>query len=153
MNMTLTTKESGLIKDMKDQESLCIKKYDQYAQETTSVPLKQLFTSMAQTERAHLKTVTDMMNGSVTPAPNTISNADNEYCCAWQYKDETERNRDKFFCQDMLATEKHASSLYDTSVFEFTDPVARKVLNHIQAEEQQHGERLYAYMKANGMYN
>ena len=52
----------------------------------------------------------------------------------------------------MLSTEKHASALYDTSVFEFTAPNARKVLNHIQAEEQQHGEQLYSYMNANGMY-
>ena len=33
------------------------------------------------------------------------------------------------------------------------DPAARKLLNHIQAEEQQHGEMLYAYMNANNMYN
>ena len=52
----------------------------------------------------------------------------------------------------MLATEKHASSLYDVSVFEFGDPVARRVLNHIQSEEQQHGEQLYSYMKSNNMY-
>ena len=49
-------------------------------------------------------------------------------------------------------TEKHASSLYDTSVFEFADPAARKLLSHILQEEQQHGERLFAYMKANQIY-
>ena len=54
--------------------------------------------------------------------------------------------------RDMLATEKHASSLYDVSVFEFGNPVARRVLNHIQSEEQQHGEQLYSYMKSNNMY-
>ena len=48
--------------------------------------------------------------------------------------------------------EKHVSSLYDISVFEFSDTNMRKALNHIQAEEQQHGEKLYAYMNANGMY-
>ena len=30
---------------------------------------------------------------------------------------------------------------------------ARKMLNHIQSEEQQHDEKIYAYMKANGMYS
>ena len=41
--------------------------------------------------------------------------------------------------------------LYDTCVFEFTDPQARKMLNHIQAEEQQHGEKMYTYMSNNNM--
>ena len=54
---------------------------------------------------------------------------------------------------DLLATEKHASALYNTCVFEFTYPEARKMLNHIQAEEQQHGEKIYAYMKCNNMYS
>ena len=52
----------------------------------------------------------------------------------------------------MLASEKHASGLYDTGIFEFTDPKARKMLNHIQADEQQHGEQIAAFMKSNGMY-
>jgi spore coat protein CotF len=53
----------------------------------------------------------------------------------------------------MLSTEKHVSALYDTSIFEFSNPEARKTLNHIQAEEQQHGEQLYAYMSCNQMYS
>lgn len=51
-----------------------------------------------------------------------------------------------------LRLEKHASGLYDTGIFEFTDPKARKMLNHIQADEQQHGEQIAAFMKSNGMY-
>ncbi|HHW60872.1 MAG TPA: spore coat protein, partial [Syntrophomonadaceae bacterium] len=29
----------------------------------------------------------------------------------------------------------------------------RQVLNHIQKEEQQHGEGIFNYMQNNGMYN
>ena len=49
--------------------------------------------------------------------------------------------------------EKHVSGLYDTSIFEFSDPAVRQVLNHIQSEEQGHGESIYSYMHQNGMYS
>ena len=49
--------------------------------------------------------------------------------------------------------EKHVSSLYDTTIFEFTSPTLRDTLNHIQKEEQIHGEQLYEYMKINNMYS
>ncbi|MDI9468160.1 MAG: spore coat protein, partial [Bacillota bacterium] len=54
---------------------------------------------------------------------------------------------------DMLMTEKYVSSAYDTAIFEFTDSNVRQVLNHIQKEEQQHGEGLFNYMQSHGMYN
>ena len=44
------------------------------------------------------------------------------------------------------------SALYNTGVFEFSDVQARNMLNHIQTEEQQHGQKIYEYMNANGMY-
>ena len=55
-------------------------------------------------------------------------------------------------CEDLLSTEKYVSSTYNTAIFEFRDPGVRQVLNHIQKEEQQHGEGLYAYMASHGMY-
>ena len=62
------------------------------------------------------------------------------------------RANDKYLCTDALAAEKHASSLYDTCIFEFRDDNVRDQLNHIQKEEQQHGKRIYDYMSANMMY-
>jgi len=59
---------------------------------------------------------------------------------------------DAALCQDLLMTEKYVSSTYDTAIFEFTDPQARQVLNHIQKEEQQHGEGIFHYMQSRGMY-
>ena len=43
-------------------------------------------------------------------------------------------------------------STYDTTIFEFRDANARQVLNHIQKEEQEHGEKIYNYMSQHGMY-
>lgn len=60
---------------------------------------------------------------------------------------------DKDLCQDMLMTEKYVSSTYDTTVFECTDTKVRQALNHIQKEEQEHGEQIFNYMQQNGMYN
>ena len=155
--MTLTQKESGLLKDMKGQEELCIQKYQKYAGLAKATELKALFESMAQVEQNHLQTVTAMMNGNVPsmPSQKPLENAGATSYCSTpaQYVTEEDRKADAFLCQDMLATEKHVSSMYDVSIFEFKDPSARKVLNHIQAEEQQHGQQIYAYMNCNGMYS
>lgn len=152
--MVLTTKETELLKDMKSQEELCIKKYNKYANEAKCSELKTLFTNMANTESNHLKTVNEMLSGKEPQAPGSLS-ADNSLCksCSSEYTNADDKNHDAFLCQDMLSMEKHVSSVYNTSVFEFKSPTARRMLSHIQAEEQQHGEMLYAFMNANGMYS
>ena len=150
---TLSTKENGLLNDLAGQEKLCIDKYNKYSAEAKSPVLKSLFETMAKTEQEHLKTVNDMLSGNTPSMPTTIGNSNNQNTQAFSYANDDDKKQDAFFCTDMLTTEKHASSLYDTSVFEFTVPEHRRILNHIQAEEQQHGEQIYAYMKNNNMYN
>ena len=59
---------------------------------------------------------------------------------------------DKDLLSDLLATEKYVSSTYDTAVFESASPVVRQTLQHIQKEEQHHGEELFNYMHSHGMY-
>ncbi len=61
--------------------------------------------------------------------------------------------REKDLLTDLLMTEKYMSDTYDTAIFEFTDSNVRQVLNHIQKEEQQHGEGIFNYMQSHGMYN
>lgn len=151
--MELTQKEMGLLKDMKGQEELCIEKYKKYAELAKAESLKMLFTSMAKVEENHLQTISAMMMGNIPSMPSTLENSNNNNCTSANYSSEAERTSDAFLCRDMLATEKHASALYDTAIFEFKAPEARRTLNHIQAEEQQHGEQLYAYMSCNGMYS
>ena len=151
--MTLTQKEHGLLKDAKGQEELCIAKYQKYSEMAKATELKALFASMAQVEQNHLQTVTSMMNGTVPQPAQKPENSNNNHCTPANYTTAEDRKSDALLCQDMLSTEKHVSALYDTSIFEFSDPQARQVLNHIQAEEQQHGEQLYAYMNCNQMYS
>ena len=59
---------------------------------------------------------------------------------------------DAQLCQDALTTEKYISGAYDTAIFESANPVVRQTLQHIQEEEQQHGEGIFNYMNAQGMY-
>ncbi len=60
---------------------------------------------------------------------------------------------DQNLCNDMLMTEKYVSGTYDTAIFEFREPQVRNIFNHIQKEEQQHGEAIFDYMQTHGMYN
>ena len=60
---------------------------------------------------------------------------------------------DAMICQDLLTTEKYVSGAYDTTIFECVDTNVRNALNHIQKEEQQHGEGIFNYMLSHGMYN
>ena len=153
MNMNLSTKESELLKDLKSHEQLCIDQYTSFANQAKNEQLKSLFNSIADTERSHLATVNELMSGKAPTVPSNIGNSNNDYCGATNYSDEQCKTEDCKLLKNMLAIEKQVSSVYDTAVFEFKNPQARKALNHIQAEEQQHGEQLYSFMSNNGMYN
>jgi hypothetical protein len=65
----------------------------------------------------------------------------------------TASQSDAGLCNDMLMTEKYVSGSYDSAIYEFTDTNVRQALNHIQKEEQQHGEGIYNFMQSNGLYN
>ena len=151
--MVLTQKESTLIKDLKGQEQLCIDKYTKHAECAHDPQLKQLFTRIAGVEREHLNTLNQIESGA-TPAAGDSKQATVPTFTAYHTQSETpEKKQDCYLCTDLLTTEKHASTLYNTCVFEFTQPALRQVLNHIQTEEQQHGEQIYRYMQANSMYS
>lgn len=46
-----------LLKDLKANEEICIKKYDKYANQAQCQQLKQLFNSLGQQEQQHLNTL------------------------------------------------------------------------------------------------
>ena len=150
--MNVTPKETDLLKDMKGQEQLCIDKYEKYAGEACAPELKSLFLSLADVERGHLNTINDMMAGKVSTPGGSSSTGSSMNVTKGNYTNEQDKKKDTFLCSDMLATEKHVSALYNTGVFEFSDVQARNMLNHIQTEEQQHGQKIYEYMNACGMY-
>jgi spore coat protein CotF len=155
----LTAKESMLLKDQKSAEELCVKKYQTYANQAQDPQLKQLFSSLAQKEQEHLNTINQILNGQV---PNVQQGQSGQQQTQigqqMQQKKPAMQNpqakeNDKTLCEDMLSMEKYVSGTYDTTIFETTNTNIRQALNHIQKEEQEHGEQIFNYMQSNGMYS
>ncbi len=173
--MQLTQKEKMLLQDQKSHEEMCIKKYENYAQQAQDPELKQLFNSYKSQEQTHLNTIQQMLNGQV---PNTSSQQQGQQSQQNQQsmglsnmaqssmgqsnmsmqnssssQGSLQSQNDADLCQDILMTEKYVSNAYDTAIFEFTNSAMRQALNHIQKEEQQHGEGVFNYMQNKGMYS
>lgn len=159
MTVQLTQKERMLLEDQKKHEEICIEKYTNYANQASDPQLQQLFNSYVSQEQSHLDTINQILNGQV-PSMNQGQNQS-----AGQNQNAMPANQssvmqgamgnqaDAALCNDMLMTEKYVSNTYDTAIFEFADANIRQVLNHIQKEEQQHGEGIFNYMNSMGMYN
>ncbi|MDD3199803.1 MAG: spore coat protein [Eubacteriales bacterium] len=153
--MQLTQKETSLLKDLKEQEQICVEKYSKYSADACDAQLKNLFMQIGQTEKQHLNTVNQIMGGTV-PAMQSGGNQQKQssFTPTYNTADSSQnKQKDSYLCTDLLSTEKHVSSTYNTCIFEFKDTNIRNTLNHIQKEEQQHGEQIYNYMTQNGMYN
>ncbi len=152
--MQLTQKEKDLLKDMKDEEQLCIDKYTRHAQTAHDAQLKNLFSCIAQVEREHLNTLSSIeSSGTVPSSSGGGTNCPTTFTATYNSTETSNKKDDCFLCSDLLAGEKHASHLYDTCVFEFGDTNIRNTINHIQKEEQNHGKMIYDYMKTNSMYS
>jgi len=163
MTHHLTKKEQMLLEDLKQHEQVCIKKYQDYANQVQDPQLKELLNSYAQQEENHLNSVNEMISGQVPsmgPGQQNQQNRQSQQNQQQQFSQTTggqagsaANQKDAMLLNDLLMTEKYVSSAYDTAIFEFTNPQMRQVLNHIQKEEQQHGEGIFNYMNAHGMYN
>lgn len=166
--MNFTTKERYLLEDLKSHEEICIQKYDNYANMVSCQELKSILQKTAQQEREHYNTVDQLLKGQM-PAMGSQSGGQQggsqmqmnqqpgmqmqSQQQPFQPQGSTNyNNSDKDLCTDLLMTEKYVSGTYDTSIFEFKDPQVRNILNHIQKEEQQHGEAIFKYMESKGMY-
>ena len=66
MNITLSEKEKSCVKDLADQEKLCIQKYEKYASMAKDKVLCDLFTMIKSDEEKHLSSLNDLMNGTVS---------------------------------------------------------------------------------------
>ena len=148
--MNWTQKETSLLKDLKEQEQLCVDKYAEYAKRAHDPELKQLFEDIRHTEQQHLTTVTAWLGQQMPKAADLVGE---QYHGVNQFaNDPAAKEADKYLCQDALCTEKEVSGVYNTSIFEFRDPNVRQQLHQIQGAEQKHGEMIYQYMARNGMY-
>lgn len=171
--INLSNKERMLLEDEKEQEQLCIDKYTEYSTTAHDPELQNLFSQLAQKEQQHLDTINQLLNG-IMPNMNSgqgqqqqqQSNMQNsinlniQNGIQPQFMQQPNLNigissydkHDKMLCLDSLSGEKFVSSTYNTTIFEFRDKNIRQILNHIQKEEQEHGEKIYNYMASHGMY-
>ena len=155
----LSTKERMLLEDEKSHEQLCIDKYNEYSNKASCPELKNLFSQLAQKEQEHLNSINQLLNGIVPNVnqqqngqQNNSNQQQNEQQAPINLNSNNYNEHDKMLCSDSLSTEKFVSSTYNTAIFEFRDKNIRQVLNHIQKEEQEHGEKIYNYMASHGMY-
>ena len=162
--LQLSQKEKLLLQDQIAHEKLCIDKYRKNSQAASDPQLKQLFQTYEQQEQQHLNTLNTIMNGQV---PAMSQGQQGQQGQAQQGRQTQSRPQqqpaagsqtaasqtDASLCNDMLMAEKYVSGAYNTAIFEFTDPGVRQALNHIQKEEQEHGEGIFNYMNSHGMYN
>ena len=148
--MALTEKERYLLEDLKQQEQICVDKYSEHAQRASTTQLKNLFSAISQAEQGHL----DMVNGMLAGRTPSEKKGKSGTKLPTPRK-ETARSQDKkldaYLCADALATEKHVSSVYDTSIFECCSESMRQALSQIESQEQHHGKLLYDYMSKNGI--
>ena len=66
--MTLTKKEQGLLKDLQNEEKLCVEKYRKAAENACDAKLQHIFEKIEKAEQSHYDTVTGMLAGTL-PAP------------------------------------------------------------------------------------
>ena len=150
--MQLTQKETDLLKDLKGQEKLCVEKYKKAAEQAKDEQLQRLFLKITEIEQQHYEAVSAIMNNSTPPA-SIPTPVDNGFVATYGMDENEQKKNDCYLCNDMLAMEKHASHMYDTSVFEFKEQALRNQLNSIQKQEQEHGKLIYDYMSVNSMYS
>lgn len=151
--MNLNVKQQGLLKDLQSDEKMCAEKYQRAARQAHDPVLRDMFSQIAQSEEGHYQAVTQMINGTV-PQPHGVE-AEREMTPQQlrSKADAAGMQEDQYLLSDLLATEKFAAGVYNTSVFAFDNEQARQVLSGIQQQEQHHGKRLSDYMQANNMYS
>jgi len=169
--MNFTTKETYLLEDQKNHEKICIQKYSSYANMASDPELKSIFQQNGQKEQEHYNSLDQLLKGQMPSMSQSSSQqsgsqqsgnqqtgsqmqmkSGGQQTFQSQWGSSGSGNTDKDLCIDMLMTEKYVSGAYNTAIFEFRDPQVRNLLNHIQKEEQQHGEAIFKYMEKKGMY-
>lgn len=150
MAYQLSQKEKMLLQDQQKHEEVCIAKYKLYAQQAQEPQLKQLFSSYAQQEQQHYNTLGQILQGQ-TPSTQGQQQQQQQKAPGEDLRGSNNAH-DAGLCNDMLMTEKYISGTYNTAIFECQENSVRQALNHIQKEEQEHGEGIFNYMKNSGMY-
>lgn len=152
--LQLKSEEKTLLKNLMDQEMVCIKKYENNANFAKDTVLKDLFSYLKTKEQNHYHSLNQMIQGTLPQVSGQYEAV--SYNPQPTYTDQcnvSDKENDKFLTTDSISTEKYVSSSYNNDLFQFSDTNVRKVLNHIETEEQQHAERLWIYKTVNNMIN
>ena len=115
--------------------------------------LKNLFHRIGDEEQEHFDSLGMVLKGDV-PNVSAARSGMEGYTPSESYaagNNSEEKKHDQFLCTDCIATEKLVSSTYNDDVFRFSASNIRRLLNHIQTEEQNHAEMIYKYKTANNM--
>lgn len=154
----LTQKERMYLEEQKKHEEWCIKKYQMASEQAEDKELKTLFGTIKTHEETHLNTINDILSGKVPNVSQSGNaqqpNANNQYYNKPNPGGKVQASqKDIDLCFDLLNTEKYVSSTYNTAIFEFNNHQIRNALNHIQKEEQEHGEKIYNFLKSKNAYS
>jgi len=151
MKIELSQKERMFLEDGKLQEEVCVEKYKNYSEQAKDAELKQLFNKLSGEEQHHYDIINQMLQGE---QPNLSHNQQTQQQLTQNNTQKSIDNQhDKILCSDLLSTEKYVSGTYDMDIFESANPVVRQAMQHIQQDEQKHGQELFNYMNSHGMYN
>ena len=151
MKIELSQKERMFLEDGKLQEEVCVEKYKNYSEQAEDAELKQLFNKLSGEEQHHYDIINQMLQGE---QPNLSHNQQTQQPLTQNNTQKSIDNQhDKILCSDLLSTEKYVSGTYDMDIFESANPVVRQAMQHIQQDEQKHGQELFNYMNSHGMYN
>lgn len=149
MQLELSQKERMLLEDQKSQEEICVIKYQKYSDQAQDAELKQLLSTLSMEEQHHFDMIDQMLQGQ---QPN-MNHPQQTQAQVPSSQSANGNANDKMLCSDLLSTEKYVSGTYDIGVFEAANPIVRQALQHIQQDEQRHGEQLFNYMNSHDMYN
>ena len=150
MSIQLSQKEQMYLQDMLKHEELCITKYANYSQQAQDPELRQLFSQYEEHERQHHNSITQLLQGQ---QPSMSAGQQRSQSGSQVAGRSVLANQsDAQLCADALTTEKFISGAYDMAIFESVQPAVRQTLQHIQKDEQQHGEGIFNYMHQHGMY-
>lgn len=151
--MQLTEQETTVIRDLQTQEKTCVEKYRFYESSAHDTQLKKLFRRIGDEEQEHFDSLGELLKGTVPDIPQAQTGTEGfNPTCTYSSNDNSEaKKHDQFLCTDSIATEKLVSSTYNNDLFRFAATNVRKLLNHIQTEEQNHAEMIYKYKTANSM--
>ena len=149
--MKLNQKETQLINELKNQEQLCIRKYDFYAAQAKDPELKNLFKTLSKQEQLHFEMLENLSNGNVPEIKTRKPLAVNYEPKASHTGSKEDKEFDKFLCTDIITTEKYVATDYNNDLFYFASTDVRNVLNAIMTDEQNHAEMIWKYKVANKM--